>query len=97
LFQLIGLWTNKICGGRENARNIADGLGVTHELIYINTPKEEILRRRQQNEKTKERGHLDQEMMENAINMFDEPTESEHPIMYNHRVDLDHWIELYFH
>ncbi len=82
---------------RENARKIADSLGFTHKLIYVNTPKEEILRRRQKNEKTKERGQLDQEMMENALKMFDEPTESEHPIIYNHHVDLDKWIELCFH
>jgi len=81
---------------RENARKIADGLGVTHQLIYVNTPKEDILRRRQENEQTKERGHLDQEMMENAFNMFDKPTESEHPIIYNQHVNLDDWIERYF-
>jgi predicted kinase len=82
---------------REDARKIADSLGVTHQLIYANTSKEDILRRRQENEQTKVRGHIDQEMMENAFNLFDEPTESEHPIIYNHRVNLDDWIELYVH
>ncbi len=77
---------------RENARKIAEKLGVKHKLVYVNTPKEEILRRRQQNEETKERGHLDQEMMDVALKMFHEPTASEQPLIYNHEMDLDRWI-----
>ncbi|HUD44132.1 MAG TPA: ATP-binding protein [Patescibacteria group bacterium] len=79
---------------RENARKIADSLGIPHKLIYINTPKEEILRRRQENEETKERGQLDQEMMDRALNMFVEPTEKEKPIIYNYKMNLDQWIKI---
>lgn len=82
---------------REHARSIADSLGVPHQLIYVNTSREEILRRRQDNERTKERGHLDEEDMELAFNLFDEPTAREHPILYNHQMDLDEWIAHFFH
>lgn len=82
---------------RENARKIADSLGIIHQLIYVKTTKEEILRRRQKNKQTKERGHLDRETMENAFNLFDEPTESEHPVIYNHHMNLDDWIERFIH
>ena len=76
---------------REAARQIAERLGRPYRLIYVNTPREEILRRRQRNEETKERGPVDQEMMEAAQQMFDEPTESERPILYNYRTDMEEW------
>ncbi len=82
---------------RENARIIADKLGIMHKLIYLNISKEEILRRWQENEKTGARSQLDQETMETALNLFDEPTESEQPILYNQQMDLDDWIERFFH
>ena len=77
---------------RENARKIADSVGATHKLIYVNTPKEEILHRREVNKETKERGHLDQDMMDTAIKMFQEPDKNECPIIYNHQTNLDQWI-----
>ncbi len=78
-------------------RSLADDLGVPHELIYVNTPKQEILRRRQRNEHTKERGHLDEKDMELAFQLFDEPTENERPIVYTHLMAVDLWIERTFH
>ncbi len=80
---------------RENARAIADSLAATHQLIYINTSKDEILRRRQRNRGTKERDDLDEAMMENAFRMFDEPTGREHPIIYNHQMDVGSWVKLH--
>ena len=77
---------------RENSRKIADRVNVQYKLIYVNTSKDEILSRRTKNEETKERGHLDQKMMNDALKMFDEPTESENPIIYNHQTDLRQWI-----
>jgi predicted kinase len=82
---------------RENARMIAERLGIMHKLIYLNIPREEILRRWQENKKTQARSQLGQEMMESGFDLFDKPTESEHPILYNQQMDLDDWIERLFH
>ena len=76
---------------RESARTIAGSLGCSHRLIYVNTPPEEIRRRRRRNEETHERSPVDQEMMEAAFQMFEEPTESEHPILYTHLTEMDEW------
>lgn len=78
---------------RENARQIAMNANSPYKLIYVNTPKREILKRREKNLETKERGHLDDKMMDDAIALFDEPTENEHPIIYNQDMDLDYWIK----
>ncbi len=77
---------------RANARAIAEKVGVQNVLIYLNVSKEEILRRRSENAETKARGHLDDEMMDTAFKLFEEPTEEEQPILYNQHLNLDEWI-----
>jgi predicted kinase len=81
---------------REFARNFANGVGVKHHLIYVNTPKEEILKRRQQNEITKTRGQVSVASMEKAFTLFEEPKEHEQPILYNANMNLDDWIQQNF-
>lgn len=78
---------------RETPRKIAESLGVTAKLIYVNTSKEEILRRWKENQTTKERGHLEETGLNFAFDLFEEPTEIEHPIIYNQSMDLDTWLK----
>jgi predicted kinase len=78
---------------RNTARSIAESLGVSHQLIYINTPVEKIMKRRLRNQETKERGHLEEASMKRALDMFQEPTEDENPITYNQEMDLGRWIK----
>lgn len=78
---------------RDTARRIAESMDIPYKLIYVNTPPEEIKRRRLQNIETKERGHLEDVSMERALNMFQEPTEDENPIIYNQDMDLEKWIK----
>lgn len=80
---------------RENARNIAEKLHLPHVLIYVNTPKEEIMRRRKENEQTQVRGHLDDNTLQVALRQFVEPTENEHPILYNQQMNLEEWLKKY--
>ena len=77
---------------RENMRKTAESLGVEHKLIYINTPMEEIMRRRKENKVTKVRGHLEDALLKSAISKFEEPTPKENPIIYNFQENLEEWI-----
>lgn len=77
---------------RQTAKNIAESMGVKHKLIYINTPIDEIRKRRLVNQETKQRGHLEDTTMERALNMFEEPMKNEHPIFYNSTIDFDKWV-----
>ncbi len=78
---------------RNTARAIAADFGVPVKLIYINTPRQETQRRWLENQTTKERGHLEEVSLNRAIDMFNEPTADENPIIYNHNMDLDQWIK----
>jgi predicted kinase len=78
---------------RETPRNIATSFGITSKLIYINTSKEEILRRWEENQTTKQRGHLEETGLNFAFELFEEPTDKENPIIYNQSMNLDSWIK----
>ncbi|EKD86979.1 MAG: hypothetical protein ACD_37C00088G0002 [uncultured bacterium] len=80
---------------RNSAKAVAESLNVKHVLVYIDTPMEEIKRRRELNQKIKERGHLDDQLMDHAINMFEEPTPDEDPIFYNQNINLEKWVNKY--
>lgn len=78
---------------RETQRQIAEECGVDWKLIYVNTPKEVIIKRRLENLETKDRGHLNKREMEVAFGMFEEPTLEENPVIYNHEMSLDDWAK----
>jgi hypothetical protein len=63
----------------------------------LNTPPEEILRRRKRNEETQERGQLEEVTLQDAFDMFEEPTEGENPLVYNGLVPLEGWIGEHIH
>lgn len=77
---------------RTTPKNIAESLGVPSKLIYVNTTKEEILRRWKENQVTKQRGHLEEDGLNFAFKLFEEPTDAENPVLYNKSMDLDSWI-----
>src|SRR3989344_7029857 len=78
---------------RNNARKIAQKVGVDHKLIYINTPVDETRKRWTQNETTKNRGQLSDRGMQVALSQFQEPTSDENTILYNQGMDSDSWIK----
>jgi predicted kinase len=78
---------------RNTARAIAADFEVPTKLIYINTSKEEIQKRWLKNQETKKRGHLEEVSLNKAMDMFNEPTTDEDPIIYNQTMDLDQWIK----
>lgn len=78
---------------RNTVRTIAEKCGVPFKLIFVDTPKEVIIKRRQKNLVTNERDHIVDEVMDTAFNMFEEPTEDEMPIPYHESDDLDQWVK----
>ena len=78
---------------RGVAKQIAQSLEVQSMLIYIKTSMEEIMKRRKENEITKLRGHLEDNLLKSAIDKFEEPTVEENPIIYNAQMNLDEWIK----
>lgn len=78
---------------RETPRSIAQNLGVESKLIYLKIDTTELSKRRQENELTKKRGHLDDEEMEMARKLWEEPKPEENPIIFSQKSDLDEWIK----
>lgn len=78
---------------RNTAKNIAKSLNIPFKLIYANTPKEEVLKRWRENQETKVRGHLEDESLKRAFDMFQEPTAVENPVIYNAQMNIENWIK----
>jgi predicted kinase len=78
---------------RDNARAIAEKAGASTKLIWINTPVSVVNQRRSQNIETRKRGHLEDQTMQKALGMFEEPTEDEKPILYNSEIALEELLE----
>jgi len=78
---------------RDRLKKIAEMCGVPWKLIYVNTPKEEIIKRRKRNLKTKERDQLTDEVMNKAFSMFEEPQIDENFILFNSKINLKEWIK----
>lgn len=78
---------------RQTAKNIAKSLGKDSKVIYLNIPSEEIIRRWEINEKTRDRDQLEEMTLQRAFDMFQEPAEDENYIIYHQQMDLDKWIE----
>lgn len=77
---------------RDTAQRIGNAFGVDSKLVYINTLREEILRRRQENEVIQHRGQLGESLLQKAFDMFEEPTGEERPLIYNQTMNLNDWI-----
>ncbi len=77
---------------RENARTIAGRAGVSHKLVYVNTRVDEIRARWRVNATTMQRGQLTPKMMDDGIQMFEEPDAREQAITYSTEADLSDWI-----
>lgn len=77
---------------RQTLKDIAKSMKVPSKLIYVNTTKEEIIKRRLKNKISKVRDQLADLTMVTAFKMFEEPTASEEPIIYRQDMNFDNWI-----
>ncbi len=78
---------------RDTARRIAQENGADYKLIYVKTPIGEIKRRWGANAETKERGQLSENGLNRALEMWEEPSEEENPLVLDHNKNIDEWIE----
>lgn len=79
---------------RDTTRKIAKEHWVSAKLIHINTSVDEIKRRQQENQETKHRGHLSDDLLNRAFSMFEEPAIDENPITYNSQMDFVDWARV---
>jgi len=80
---------------RNKLKKIAEKCGVKWKLIYMNTPKEVILERRNKVKKTNERDPLEDETMDKAFEMMEEPVPDEKAVIFNPNDRVDDWINKY--
>lgn len=78
---------------RETAKQIALACGAKYKIIYINTPKNIIEQRWAENKQTQIRGHLSRKALDNAYNLWEEPTADESPIIYNTDMNIASWVD----
>ncbi len=76
---------------RETLREIAKKSNANSKLIYVSAPSEKIKERWLENQTTKERGHLEENSLNTAFDMFEEPTPDENPIVYTEGTDFNVW------
>lgn len=78
---------------RNRARKLADDLGIETKIIFVDTPEHIIRERLRKNSKTPERFDIPDDVFEEALKLFDAPTEDENVIHYNQNYNLEDWIK----
>ena len=78
---------------RATAQRIAQENGADYKLIYVKTPMDEIKRRWEANVETKERGQLSEGGLNKALEMWEEPSIEENPLVYSHGENINEWME----
>lgn len=78
---------------RGHAKKLADALGIETKVIFVDTSQEVVRERWLKNQQTKERFHITQERLEEAIQLFEKPMIEENIIVYSNKDNLNDWIE----
>lgn len=74
--------TNNLRWLRDRFRAVADEGGHDVVLVYVTAPIEEIRQRMTQADRTRERRPVSEEVFEEHVNSFEEPTSDESPVVY---------------
>jgi len=77
---------------RETLKKIAGKAGCEWKMIWVNTSRETIRERWSNSRTTKERGQLEEEVLEKAMDMFEEPTPDENYIAFNSAMNFEEWV-----
>ena len=80
---------------RDIAKDIAQTQQAQTRVIYVNTSKEEVTKRWQQNRITSHRFDIRDEDFAQVVDNFQAPTQDEGVIIYNCSFPLEKWAELY--
>lgn len=84
-------WITK--GWRDRARKVAADAGFETRIIYLDVPKEEIVRRWSSNQKTKERFHWPKNEFKSYLNDFEPLAKDEEFIIYDQTTQVEVWIK----
>ena len=81
---------------RKKFQDIVERLGATYKVVYIDTPKEERLRRREENVKNGDlpgRRVISLEQMQQFENDFEVPTPDENLVILKNQNDIEKFID----
>ena len=73
--------TNQTVASRDKLREVAKSVGADTYVLYIKTPIETVWQRWEKNHNNPQRSVVSRELVQQTIDMFEEPTESENVII----------------
>jgi predicted kinase len=78
---------------RDRWRTQAQDLGYRTQIIYLDTPREEIERRRAQNERSRERHGIQEAIFQEHVSTFEPPMADEPTLRFTPRDEPSSWLE----
>ena len=73
--------TNQTLASRDELREVADSAGAEAKVVFIKTPVEVVWQRWKKNQKDPTRSMVSKELVQQTIDMFEEPRENENVIV----------------
>ena len=75
--------TNQTLASRDKLREVAESIGAEAKVVFVKTPVEVVWQRWEDNQKNQTRSVVNKELVQQTIDMFEEPTEDENVITIN--------------
>jgi predicted kinase len=75
--------TNQTVASRDRLREVVKSVSANTKVIYIKSPVEVIWKRWEDNQQNPTRSVVSRELVQQTINMFEEPTENENVLVIN--------------
>jgi predicted kinase len=75
--------TNQTLASRDKLREVATSMGANTKVIYIKSPVEMVWKRWDENQKNPTRPAINRKLVQQTIDMFEEPTEHENLLVIN--------------
>lgn len=75
--------TNQTVVSRDKLRQVANSVGAETKVVFIKSPVEAVWKRWEENQKSRSRSVVDKQLIQQTIDMFEEPTEAEKVIVIN--------------
>lgn len=75
--------TNQTLASRDKLREVAESVGAEAKVVFVKTPVEVVWQRWEENQKEPTRSVVRKELVQQTIDMFEEPSEDENVIIVN--------------
>jgi len=75
--------TNQTVASRNTLRKVAESVGADTYVLYIKTSTDTVWQRWEENHNNPKRSVVDRELVQQTLDMFEEPTEDENVIIVN--------------